>query len=197
MHGVVDSARRRTSKTIFLLAGLTACVLAMPWLFLRGPSVSVYATDDLTRLPVVAGIGTPLAAPESCVALRAIGDSTVGLEDEICGSPTSTFRVVRRVNKASECVDDADHIYDWSSQALSGAVCLDYDWTAGQCFLITPNSASKTDCGDHGAVRPSEVIIGAVDTSYCRVGGVPHPTRHFAVCTTSGNSPDSRSRRGI
>lgn len=145
----------------------------------------VYPTTDFARLPVSATTLT-LAAPASCVSISHVNGS-LKLVDEACGSPASTFRVIARVADVSQCVHDADLTYSWSSGPKSGAVCLDYDWVADQCLQITGESVSKVNCADRGAVRPQLAIIGAVDVSYCREGGIAHRVRHFTVCTLAGD----------
>ena len=82
---------------------------------------------------------------------------------------------------------DADLTYAWSSGSKSGVACLDSDWAADQCLQITKESVSKVNCADRGAVRTQMAIIGAVDVSYCREGGIAHRVRHFTVCTLAGN----------
>ena len=77
---------------------------------------------------------------------------------------------------------DADLIYSSSS----GAVCLDYDWAADQSLQITNDAVSKVNCADRGAMLPEVAIIGAVDVTYCREGGIAHSVRHFTVCTRRG-----------
>lgn len=39
--------------------------------------------------------------------------------------------MLAKVSQESQCVGDSDMIYNRSSHPLSGAVCLDYDWTPG------------------------------------------------------------------
>lgn len=176
----------RAPRWLVLLVVLTVLPLGCAVLGTRGPAVAVYASADFTHLP---------AATDGCASIHQVGDSKE-LVEQACGSSASTFRVIGRVGESSQCVGDADLIYTWSSQMLSGAVCLDYDWTPGQCMLITPDTAAKSDCADSASVRPDGAIIGAVDVSYCRSGGIPHPVRHFAICTIPGNEPADRRTNG-
>lgn len=193
-HPSIVDIRSRRSCWYAALAALVGLALLSGWLAARGPVVAVYATTDFTHLPGAAGPSTSPAASDGCASIRKVGDSKELVEEE-CGSQASTFRVIGRVSDTSQCVGDADLIYTWSTQMLSGAVCLDYDWTHGQCLLITADTASKADCLIPGAVQPDQAIIGAVDVSYCCSGGIPHPVRHFAVCTTPGNESGERSMR--
>ncbi len=93
---------------------------------------------------------------------------------------------------ASQAVRDADLTY----KSSSGAVCLDYDWAANQCLHITKGAVSKVDCLHRGAVLPDFAIIGAVDVTYCREGGIAHSVRHFTVCTLAGDKNRKGRTRG-
>lgn len=180
---VIPSERRplfyRWSWLVVLIA-VTVTALVFVWLGAERPQVVVYPTTDFARLPISAS--TTPAVPTSCVAVQQINGSPK-LVDEACGSPASTFRVIGRVGNASQCVHDADLTYS----SPSGAVCLDYDWVADQCLQIANDAVSKVNCADRGAVRPEMAIIGALDVSYCREGGIAHSVRHFTICTLAGN----------
>jgi hypothetical protein len=167
------------------LAALTITALLIGWLGPGGPQVVVYPTTDFARLPISATAATPSAAA-SCVSARHV-DGSLKFVDQACGSAASAFRVIGRVADVAQCVPDADLTYSWSSGWKSGAVCLDYDWVADQCLQITKESVAKVNCADRGAVRPQMAIIGAVDVSYCREGGIAHRVRHFTVCTLAGD----------
>jgi hypothetical protein len=148
---------------------------------LKSPAV-VYPTTDFAHLPTGGTkSGTP-AIPMSCVSVNRVNGSPK-LAGEMCGSPASTFRVIGRVSNSSLCVHDADITYS----TPSGAVCLDYDWTGGKCLEITKSVVSKVDCAKRGALRPEMAIIGAVDVTYCREGGIAHSVRKFTVCTQAGD----------
>ena len=175
------------------LAAVTVTGLVIPWLAPSGPPAVVYPTTDFAALPTMSS--TPAAA-QSCVSIRRLG-SALKLADEACGSPASTFRVVGRVSDAAQCVRDADLTYSWSEGAKSGTVCLDYDWAADQCLQISHDAVSKVGCTDRGAVRPELAVIGAVDVSYCREGGIAHAVRHFTVCTLAGDKNCKGRTRGI
>jgi hypothetical protein len=178
------------------LAAVTVTGLAIALLVVQRPPVVVYPTTDFAHLPISATASTNPAAPESCVSIHQVNGSPK-LVDKACGSPASTFRVIDRVSDVSECVRDADLTYSWSSGPASGAVCLDYDWAADQCLRITSNAVSKVDCADRDAVRPEIAIVGAVDVSYCREGGVAHPLRRFTICTLAGNKDCKGRTHGI
>lgn len=180
---------------------LALAAVAVPALVLAGlgalrTQVVVYPTTDFARLPTGAVTSATPAGPISCVSVWRVNGSSK-LVDEACGSPASTFRVIGRVGNVSQCVYDADLTYSWSSVGASGAVCLDYDWAANQCLQITSNAVSKVDCSERGAVRPEMAVIGAVDVSYCREGGIAHSVRHFTVCTLAGNKNCKGRTRGI
>ncbi|MGH3970641.1 MAG: LppU/SCO3897 family protein, partial [Mycobacterium sp.] len=131
------------------LAAVTVTALVFALLAAFRPPVVVYPTTDFARLPISASTFVTPAAPISCVTLRRVSGSPK-LVDEACGSPASTFRVIGRVGDASRCVRDADLTYSWSSGPKAGAVCLDYDWAAGQCLHIAKGSVAKVDCAERG-----------------------------------------------
>jgi hypothetical protein len=147
---------------------------------LKSPAV-VYPTTDFAHLPTGGTESGTSATPISCVSVSN-GNGSAKLVGETCGSSASTFRVIGRASNSSLCVRDADNTYS----TPSGAVCLDYDWTGGQCLDITKSAVSKVDCAKPGAVRPEMAIIGAVDVTYCREGGIAHSVRQFTVCTQAG-----------
>jgi len=174
------------------LGALTVTALVIAGLGAFKPQVVVYPTTDFARLPISATTFTTPTAPMACVSVRHVNGSPK-LVDEACGSAASTFRVIGRVGNASQCVRDADLTYSSSR----GAVCLDYDWTANQCLQITKDAVSKVNCADRGAVLPEVAIIGAVDVTYCREGGIAHTMRHFTVCTLAGDKNCKGRTHGI
>jgi hypothetical protein len=175
------------------VAAVTVTALVIPLLATSGAPAVVYQTSDFARLPAMS---PTLSAAQSCVSIRHLGGA-VKLADEACGSPASTFRVIGRVGDAAQCVRDADLTYSWSAGAKSGTVCLDYDWAADQCLRIGNAAVSKVGCADRGAVRPEMAVIGAVDVTYCREGGIAHAVRHFTVCTLAGDKNCKGRARGI
>jgi hypothetical protein len=179
-----------------VLAAVTVTAIVFAGLGGLRPQVVVYPTTDFARLPTNAATSATPVAPISCVSVRRVNGSPK-LVGEACGSPASTFRVIGRVGNVSQCVHDADLTYSWSSGPKSGAVCLDYDWAAGQCLQITSNAVSKVDCTKRGAVQPEMAIIGAVDVTYCREGGIAHAIRRFTVCTLAGNKNCKGRAHGI
>jgi hypothetical protein len=184
-------------RWLIALTAVAVTALVLAGLGALRPQVVVYPTTDFARLPTNAATsGTPAAAPTSCVSVQHVNGSPK-LVDEACGSPASTFRVIGRVSDVSQCVHDADLTYSWSSGPTPGAVCLDYDWAASQCLQITSNAVSKVDCTKRGAVQPEMAIIGAVDVTYCREGGIAHAVRRFTVCTIAGDKNCKGRTHGI
>lgn len=188
----VGSTGSTASRTLFRRLGwpaalsvLAIAAIAVAVLAVTRPQTVVYTTTDLTALPVSVN---PLPAQQSpsCVSLGD-SDGATKLIDQQCGSSASTFRVIGRVSDVTQCVRDADLTYRWASGPTSGAVCLDYDWAAGQCLRIGRESVHKVDCAQRGAVKPDMAVIGAVDVSYCREGGIAHRVRHFTICTQAGD----------
>jgi hypothetical protein len=175
-----------------VLAAVTVGALVFGLLAVSNPQVVVYPTTDFAHLPISATTPAAPSAPAPCVSIQHVNGSPT-LTDEKCGSPASTFRVLGRVGNVAQCVPDADLTY--SSPA--GAVCLDYDWAANQCLTITSAAVSKVDCTKHGAVQPETAIIGSLDVTYCREGGIAHSVRHFTVCTLAGDKDCNGKKRGV
>lgn len=174
--------------TTLLGVTVAAWVLAVP--AMNQPQVAIYPTTDFARLPVTSVMPPTPASPISCVSIQRVNGSPK-LADETCGSPASTFRVIARVSNVSQCLRDVDLTYS----SAAGGVCLDYDWAAGQCLSITKDAVSKTDCAKRGAVRPELAIIGAVDVTYCREGGIAHAARRFTICTLAGEEDCRKPKR--
>lgn len=171
-------------------AGAVAIAVSGPGL----PAVEIYPTTDFTRLPVsVASLA--VQAPQSCASIQQVGEVST-LVDQRCGSPASTYRVLNRVAATSQCVRDVDLTYTWTAGGKSGVACLDYDWVAGQCLHISQQSVLKVNCLQRGAVQPQMAVIGAVDVSYCKEGGIAHRARHFTICTLSGDKDCKGKPRG-
>lgn len=183
-HVIADEHRGSFSRWRWpiVLGVLTVAALVLAGLGALKPQVVVYPTTDFAHLPISATTSTTLTAPISCVSVRRVNGSPK-LVDEACGSTASTFRVIARVGSVSQCVRDADLTYS----SPSGAICLDYDWAANQCLQITTDAVSKVNCAERGAMLPDVAIIGAVDVTYCRDGGIAHSVRHFTVCTLAGD----------
>jgi len=195
MHiGHVEDSQDRSSRwgRLVILAFASVAALVLGTLALSKPQVVVYPTTDFTRLPTSATGSVTPAAPASCVSIRQVNGSPK-LANERCGSAASTFRVIGRVSDVSQCAPDADLTY----HSATDAVCLDYDWAAKQCLEISSNAVAKVDCAKRGAVQPEVAIIGAVDVTYCREGGIAHSVRHFTVCTLAGDKDCKGTKRGI
>ena len=169
------------SRWLWLIAfvSMAATALALTWFPTFGSQVVLYSTTDYARLPTTSAVPQN---PQSCASIQRENE-TPKLVDQACGTPASTYRVLARVSDEAQCVHDADLTYSSSA----GVVCLDYDWAANQCLQITNDSVSKVGCAEPGAVRPDMAVIGAVDVSYCREGGIAHSVRHFTICTLAGN----------
>jgi len=171
----------------FVAVLIVTAALVIPFAGARGPQVVIYPTRDFAQLPVSANAAIDPTRPLACVSI-AHGGGLPKLVDRVCGSPDSTFRIIDRVSDVSKCVRDADQTYTWRSGSNSGAVCLDYDWAENQCLHISKTLVSKVGCTQPGAVLPEMAIIGAVDVSYCREGGIAHAVRHFTVCVLAGKN---------
>lgn len=181
--------RRRWGWPITLgVLMFTALVCAVTPVF-HSPVV-VYPTTDFARLPT-SPTGPATDHALACASIRR-GPRGPELAEQMCGSPASALRVLARVGDKTQCVGDADLSFTQSAGAGAGAVCLDYDWVAGQCLHITDDDVSKVSCAQPRAVQPEIAVIGAVDVSYCRESGIAHSIRHFTVCTLAGDKDCKR-----
>lgn len=181
--------RRHWGWPITLIALVCVAVLyaATPALHRK---VVFYPTTNFSQLPT----GNSAANPHrSCVSLRR-GTRGPELSEQTCGSPASALRVIARVTRTADCVGDADLSITQAEGSGSSALCMDYDWSPGQCLRITDNDVAKVNCARPGAIQPDIAIIGAVDVSYCRESGIAHPIRHFTVCTITGDKDCPRNR---
>lgn len=191
-HVIDNEDRGSRLRWLVTLAAATVAALVLGTLALSQPQVVIYTTTDFARLPISAITPATAAPPASCVSIQRV-NGLPELANERCGTPASVFRVIGRVGHVSQCAADADLTY----HSPAGAVCLDYDWAANQCLEITSSAVAKVDCTKPGAVQPEVAIIGAVDVTYCREGGIAHPARHFTVCTLAGDKDCQGKKRAI
>ncbi|WP_420915339.1 LppU/SCO3897 family protein [Mycobacteroides chelonae] len=170
-------------KWAICLGGVStlACALFIGFLVADHGTAPVYVTRDFQSIAnevLNKGLGR-----DECVSI--VGSAELPLvQAEPCGSSASTYRVVQHANSPAGCVSDVDIAYSYATDTARGALCMDYDWSAGHCMTISEKAVSKDSCAELGSVKPTFVVVGGVDVSYCRSGGVPHPIRRFTVCTS-------------
>ncbi|WP_081880831.1 hypothetical protein [Prescottella defluvii] len=123
-----------------------------------------------------------------CVLLGGTTDDAT-IDEAVCGSTGSNYRVVAKAEKNAQCPSDVDQVYyetRWGSER--GALCLDIDWVIGGCMTLPDgeDEPQRVDCDDPTAEsieRAVEVIEGATDVEQCSEGGFVHDERRFTVCT--------------
>lgn len=57
--------------------------------------------------------------------------------------------------------------------------------TLAQRRAITETASSRYQQASKRA--KSRILVGAVDVSYCREGGIAHSVRRFTICTHAGD----------
>jgi hypothetical protein len=161
----------------------TACAAGMATLaaitVLALPSPRVFVTTEFAGYVPNQVPSSDSNQPDGCVAIEGSG-AAARLFSRTCGATDSTYRILDRVSSPEKCVGDADmtHLGD----GAEGVLCLDYDWTPGQCLLIDTDRARNALCSEVGAAHAANIVVGGVDVSYCPGGGLPHPVRKFTVC---------------
>jgi hypothetical protein len=189
----VNGSNSSKFRVLFYSLALTILV-SIGSIFYNGESSqpSLYQSNDFSHIqneyPKIAGSGTVSSASggNSCVKVLTENSYPV-IQSEECGSTESVYRIVERVPRASNCFKDSDVTYSWKPGGVEETLCLDYDWTSKDCMIITLHNAAKGPCGGNSsAVRAETVVLGAVDISYCKFGGIPHPVRRFTVCVAQG-----------
>lgn len=167
---------------IYLGSALTlVCALFVGFLASDHGKASVYVTRDFQS--IANEVPNKGLARDECVSIAGTAELPL-VQAEACGSATSTYRIVQRASSAKGCISDVDIAYSYTTDTTSGALCMDYDWSTEHCMAISENSVSKEPCVELGSVKPTFVVVGGIDVSYCRSGGVAHPIRRFTVCTT-------------
>lgn len=162
-------------------AGTLVCALFIGFLAADHGSAPVYVTRDFQS--IASEMLNRGLDRDECVSI--VGSAELPLvQTEDCGSAASTYRVVQHANSSAGCISDVDIAYSYTTDTARGALCMDYDWSAGHCMAISENFVSKQSCAELGSVKPAFVVVGGIDVSYCRSGGVPHPIRRFTVCTS-------------
>lgn len=102
-----------------------------------------------------------------------------------CGSPQSTYRIVRRTNTPQECGDADRPFYHNSAATGQYTACLDLAWDSSSCLSLG-QPVTKVACDDQKApqkYKPLKVIVDTTTLDGCTAGGYPHPARRFTVCT--------------
>ncbi|MFC9517673.1 hypothetical protein ACFTSD_18260 [Nocardiaceae bacterium NPDC056970] len=185
---------RRSGAVLVVAAALTAA----------GCGTSVEGTATAASTSTDGTTSTATSAPRSadqggrvdidveigdCVRLGGTSDAAT-IDEAVCGSNGSNYKVVGKAARNAQCVSDADQVYyetKWGSER--GALCLDVDWVMGGCMSLPDDDEDepqRVECDDPYAPdieRAVEVIEGVTDADRCSEGGYVYDEREFTVCT--------------
>nr|WP_296779546.1 hypothetical protein [Rhodococcus sp. (in: high G+C Gram-positive bacteria)] len=122
-----------------------------------------------------------------CVELGGtVTDATI--DNAICGSPKSNYKVIAKAPTNLECISDADQTYyETFADIEQGALCLDIDWVVDGCMEMSGDDPERVDCDTVGSqtVRVTEFLNGTTDPNDCAdpaTSGYYHTERNFIVC---------------
>lgn len=117
--------------------------------------------------------------------------SAATIDEAVCGSPESNYRVIAKAEQNTQCPTDADQVYYESLNGTEqGALCLDIDWVLDGCMSIPTGTDDphRVDCTDPAATnveRVTAILEDTTDVAGCSDGGYTYPERRFTVCTES------------
>ncbi|PWV67771.1 hypothetical protein DFR69_11985 [Nocardia neocaledoniensis] len=122
-----------------------------------------------------------------CVELGATPD---GIQQAACGNVNSRYKVAELAAAGGHCPGDVDHVHP---RTLPGGVqqtlCLDIDWTVGDCIDLSGGAGRHVDCGADlpGRVRVLEIRHDTTDVNVCTAGdrGVVYAQRRYVVCVST------------
>ncbi|MFC4127331.1 LppU/SCO3897 family protein [Nocardia rhizosphaerae] len=118
-------------------------------------------------------------------------DSSAGpaaIQQAACGSINSHYKVAELASAGGHCPGDVDHQHP---RTLPGGVhetlCLDIDWTVGDCIDLS--GGRHVDCAADvpGRVRVLEIRHHTTDVNACTAGdrGVVYDQRRYLVCVST------------
>ncbi|MFF2395536.1 hypothetical protein [Nocardia sp. NPDC058114] len=144
-------------------------------------SVVSTLTKSATRIPWV-----ELRAGD-CVDLNASPDD---IRQVSCGDINSRYKVTELASAGGHCPGDVDRA---QPRTLPGGVdqtlCLDIDWTVGECLDMAGDAARHVDCAADipGRVRVLEIRHDTTDVNVCTIGdrGVVYDQRRYVVCVST------------
>ena len=122
-----------------------------------------------------------------CVDLNA---NSADIRQVACGEANSRYRVTELASTGSHCPGDVDRA---QPRTLPGGVdqtvCLDIDWTVGECLDLEGDAVRHVDCAADvpGRVRVLEVRHDTTDVNVCTIGdrGVVYDQRRYVVCVST------------
>ncbi|MGU3436127.1 hypothetical protein ACNHUS_24310 [Actinomycetes bacterium M1A6_2h] len=122
-----------------------------------------------------------------CVELGGtVEDATI--DNAVCGSPESNYKVVSKVPSGDLCGSDVDQYYYETLRGVEqGALCLDIDFVVGGCMDMGTPDPTRVDCNASAieAVRVIDILQGTSDVDSCpdpANSGYTHDERNFVVC---------------
>ncbi|MEV0855280.1 LppU/SCO3897 family protein [Nocardia fluminea] len=144
-------------------------------------SVASTLTKSATKIPWV-----ELSAGD-CVDLNA---SPADIRQVACGDINSHYKVAELASAGGHCPGDVDRA---QPRTLPGGVdqtlCLDIDWTVGECLDMAGDAARHVDCAADvpGRVRVLEIRHDTTDVNVCTIGdrGVVYDERRYVVCVST------------
>lgn len=124
-----------------------------------------------------------------CVAISG-STSSPDVAPVDCGSSGSSYKVTSTAATSHECTPDSDYVYYETSRFGStelGALCMDVDWTEGECFELGSDNPVRADCTVPGkdVERVGPILQGTADDRDCDQGGITYSERNFVVCLES------------
>ncbi|MFD6397387.1 hypothetical protein [Nocardia sp. NPDC060249] len=122
-----------------------------------------------------------------CVDLNV---SAADIRQVACGDVNSRYKVTELAPVGSHCPGDVDRA---QPRTLPGGVdetlCLDIDWTVGECLDLAGDTARHVDCAADvpGRVRVLEIRHDTTDVNICTTGdrGVVYDERRYVVCVST------------
>lgn len=144
-------------------------------------SVASTLTKSATQIPwVELSVG-------DCVDLNA---NSADIRHVACGEANSRYRVTELASTGGRCPGDVDRA---QPRTLPGGVdqtvCLDIDWTVGECLDLEGDAVRHVDCAADvpGRVRVLEVRRDTTDVNVCTIGdrGVVYDQRRYVVCVST------------
>ncbi|MGW0638229.1 LppU/SCO3897 family protein [Nocardia salmonicida] len=122
-----------------------------------------------------------------CVDLAA---NSADIRQVACGEANSRYRVTELASTGGRCPGDVDRA---EPRTLPGGVdqtiCLDIDWTVGECLDLEGDAVRHVDCAADvpGRVRVLEVRRDTTDVNVCTIGdrGVVYDQRRYVVCVST------------